>query len=99
MTHLNELYLILNKSLKWNKSHLKCFACPRQGAGRHVAAISVTAGVGAYQPDRRLPMAQQCQGRYGEVQAIATAATGLACFIFRFLRRPPVGGAFSLKVF
>lgn len=22
MTHLNELYLILNKSLKWNKSHL-----------------------------------------------------------------------------
>ena len=33
-------------------------------------------------------MAQQCQGRYGEVQAIATAATGLACFIFRFLRRP-----------
>ena len=33
-------------------------------------------------------MAQQCQGRCGEVQAIATAATGLACFIFRFLRRP-----------
>ncbi|PPZ93793.1 IS4 family transposase, partial [Acinetobacter ursingii] len=26
MIHLNELYLILNKSLKWNKSHLKCFA-------------------------------------------------------------------------
>ncbi|MEG8137966.1 IS4 family transposase, partial [Acinetobacter baumannii] len=26
MTHLNELYLILNKSLKWNKSHLKRFA-------------------------------------------------------------------------
>ncbi|MFQ2657511.1 NUDIX domain-containing protein [Aeromonas caviae] len=26
-------------------------------------------------------MAQQCQGRCGEVQAIATAATGLACFI------------------
>ncbi|MCK0800685.1 IS4 family transposase, partial [Acinetobacter baumannii] len=26
MTHLNELYLILNKYLKWNKSHLKCFA-------------------------------------------------------------------------
>ena len=26
MPHLNELYLILNKYLKWNKSHLKCFA-------------------------------------------------------------------------
>ncbi len=64
----------------------QCFACPLQGAGRYVAAISVPAGVGAYQPDRRLPMAQQCQGRCGEVQAIATAATGLACFIFRFLR-------------
>ena len=37
--------------------------------------------------------AQQCQGRCGEVQAIATAATGLACFIFRFLRRPPDGRA------
>ena len=36
-------------------------------------------------------LAQQCQGRCGEVQAIATAATGLACFIFRFLRRPHEG--------
>ena len=26
MTNLNELHLILNKSLKWNKSHLKCFS-------------------------------------------------------------------------
>ena len=26
MTHPNELHLILNKSLKWNNSHLKCFA-------------------------------------------------------------------------
>ena len=40
-------------------------------------------------------MAQQCQGRCGEVQAIATAATGLACFIFRFLRRPLVGPVFA----
>jgi len=38
--------------------------------------------------ERRLPMAQQRQGRCGEVQAIATLATSLACFIFRFLRRP-----------
>jgi len=35
-----------------------------------------------------LERATKCQGRCGEVQAIATAATGLACFIFRFLRRP-----------
>ncbi|MDU4063026.1 MAG: IS4 family transposase, partial [Acinetobacter baumannii] len=25
MAHFNELYLILNKYLKWNKSHAKCF--------------------------------------------------------------------------
>ena len=43
-------------------------------------------------------MAQQCQGRCGEVQAIATAATGLACFIFRVLRRPLVNNR-SIGVF
>ncbi len=35
-----------------------------------------------------LPMAQQRQDRRGEVQAATASATGLACFIFRFLRRP-----------
>ena len=30
---------------------------------------------------------------FGEVQAITTAATGLTCFIFRFLRRPQDKGA------
>ncbi|WP_044863030.1 hypothetical protein [Escherichia coli] len=34
-------------------------------------------------------MAQQRQDRRGEVQAATASATGLACFIFRFLRRPP----------
>jgi len=33
--------------------------------------------VGAHQSDRRLPLAQQRQGRRGQVQAVATAATGL----------------------
>ncbi|EFI6186029.1 hypothetical protein GWC71_27000 [Escherichia coli] len=33
-------------------------------------------------------MAQQRQDRRGEVQAATASATGLACFIFRFLRRP-----------
>ena len=45
--------------------------------------------MGAHQPDQRLPLAQQHQGRRGQVQAVATATTGLTCFIFRFLRRPP----------
>ena len=44
--------------------------------------------MGAHQPDQRLPLAQQHQGRRGQVQAVATATTGLTCFIFRFLRRP-----------
>lgn len=33
-------------------------------------------------------MAQQRQDRRGEVQAATASATGLACFIFRFLRCP-----------
>ncbi len=45
----------------------QCFVWQRHGAGRHIVAISVAAGVGAHQPDRRLPMAQQRQGRCGEV--------------------------------
>jgi len=44
--------------------------------------------MGTHQPDRRLPLAQQRQDRRGQVQAATTVATGLACFIFRFLRRP-----------
>jgi TnpA family transposase len=54
-------------------------------------AVPVAAGLGTHQPDRRLPLAQQRQDRRGQVQAAATAATGLACFIFRFLRRPQNG--------
>ncbi|MUL56555.1 hypothetical protein FV194_33720, partial [Pseudomonas aeruginosa] len=50
----------------------------------------VAARLGAHQPHRRLPLAQQRQDRRGQVQAATTAATGLACFIFRFLRRPLV---------
>ena len=62
----------------------------RQRDRRRVAAIPVAAGLGAHQPNRRLPLAQQRQGRRGQVQAVTTAATGLACFIFRFLRRPQI---------
>ncbi|EDP9554658.1 hypothetical protein AWT02_004731 [Salmonella enterica subsp. enterica serovar Anatum] len=40
-------------------------------------------------------MAQQRQDRRGEVQAATASATGLACFIFRFLRRPPVAGCYG----
>ncbi len=38
--------------------------------------------------DRCCYLAQQRQDRRGEVQAATASATGLACFIFRFLRRP-----------
>ncbi|MGL6321400.1 hypothetical protein, partial [Aeromonas hydrophila] len=40
--------------------------------------------------------AQQRQDRRGQVQAATAAATGLACFIFRFLRRPQPKAAFDL---
>ncbi|MCC8996761.1 MAG: hypothetical protein LM517_06880, partial [Nitrosomonas sp.] len=51
-----------------------------------------------HQPDRRLPLAQQRQDRRGQVQAATTVATGLACFIFRFLRRPQVEFAKNFHV-
>lgn len=35
-----------------------------------------------------LPLAQQRQDRLRQVQAATTVATGLVCFIFRFLKRP-----------
>ncbi|TYC60251.1 sensor histidine kinase [Zoogloea oleivorans] len=50
--------------------------------------MSIAAGLGAHQPDRRLPLAQQRQGRCGEVQAATAAAKVLTYFKFRFLRRP-----------
>ena len=53
-------------------------------------AVPVAAGLGAHQPDRRLPLAQQRQGRFGEVQAATVAAKALTYFKFRFLRRPLV---------
>ncbi|WP_316247215.1 ABC transporter permease [Pseudomonas aeruginosa] len=52
--------------------------------------------MGAHQPDRRLPLAQQRQDRRGQVQAATAAATGLACFIFRFLRRPLISTLIGL---
>ena len=42
-------------------------------------------------------MAQQRQDRRGEVQAATASATGLACFIFRFLRRPRDDGLIILR--
>ncbi len=44
-------------------------------------------------------MAQQRQDRRGEVQAATASATGLACFIFRFLRRPREVGFGAANMF
>ncbi|WP_228112019.1 MOSC domain-containing protein, partial [Zoogloea sp. 1C4] len=41
-----------------------------------------------HQPDRRLPVALQYQGRRRKIQAATATSPGLTCFIFRFLRRP-----------
>ncbi|QDI35818.1 DUF4113 domain-containing protein (plasmid) [Serratia marcescens] len=54
--------------------------------------------MGAHQPDRRLPLAQQRQDRRGQVQAATAAATGLACFIFRFLRRPLLSPCYTTRL-
>jgi hypothetical protein len=56
-------------------------------------AIPVAAGLGAYQPDRRLPLAQQRQDQRKHqrkhVQAATATATGLACIISLVRRHCP----------
>ncbi len=59
----------------------QCFERARQTGRRDAVSIPVTAGVGTHQSDRRLPLAQQHQGRRRQVQTVATTATGLTCFI------------------
>src|SRR6218665_3865713 len=66
-----------------------CVATVMSWMMRCAVAVPVGVGLGAHHADRRLPLAQQRQGRRGQVPTATTTATGLACFIFRFLRRPP----------
>jgi hypothetical protein len=86
------LNLVTAAIVLWNTVYLERAAHALRGNGHAVddgaVAVPVAAGLGAHQPDRRLPLAQQRQDRRGQVQAATAAATGLACFIFRFLRRP-----------
>jgi hypothetical protein len=88
------LNLVTAAIVLWNtvyleRARMRCVATAMPSMT--AVAVPVAAGLGAHQPDRRLPLAQQRQDRRGQVQAAATAATGLACFIFRFLRRPREG--------
>ena len=53
---------------------------------RFAAAVPLAAGLGAHQPDGRLPVEKQFQGRCGQVQVTAANVTTLTCFIFRFLK-------------
>jgi TnpA family transposase len=94
------LNLVTAAIVLWNTVYLERAANALRGHGQAVddgaVAVPVAAGLGAHQPDRRLPLAQQRQDRRGQVQAATTAATGLACFIFRFLRRPPTSSSASM---
>ncbi len=91
------LNLVTAAIVLWNTVYLERAANALRGHGQAVddgaVAVPVAARLGAHQPDRRLPLAQQRQDRRGQVQAATAAATGLACFIFRFLRRPLISSA------
>src|SRR6218665_2553621 len=69
----------------------------RSFRGWFAVAVPVGGGLGAPQPDRRLPVEQQRQGRRGQVPTATTTATSVACFIFCFLRRPLVDLAAMLE--
>ena len=53
------------------------------------AAIANALGLHQEADTHAYHLAQQHQGRRRQVQTVATTATGLTCFIFRFLRRSP----------
>jgi hypothetical protein len=75
------LNLVTAAIVLWNTVYLERAAnAAWQRAYRrwHPVAVPVSARLGAHQPDRRLPVAQQRQDRRGQVQAATTAATGLA---------------------
>ena len=86
------LNLVTAAVVLWNTVYLERAAHALRGNGHAVDDALLQylspARLGTHQPDRRLPLAQQRQDRRGQVQAATTVATGLACFIFRFLRRP-----------
>ena len=63
-------------------------AGPRSARRRRAASILVASGLGAHQPDRRLPLARPRQARAGQVQGSAAARRPLTYFAIRFLRRP-----------
>lgn len=61
----------------------------------HAVAVPIPAGVGTHQPDWRLPLAQQRQGRRGQVQAATSVHQVLAYDFFRFLKRPLLQRVFT----
>jgi TnpA family transposase len=67
------LNLVTAAIVLWNTVYLERATSALRGNGTaddDVVAISVAAGVGAHQPDRRLPMAQQRQGRCGKFRPL-----------------------------
>ncbi|MCS6040307.1 Tn3 family transposase [Klebsiella pneumoniae subsp. pneumoniae] len=79
------LNLVTAAIVLWNTVYLERAANALRGHGQAVddglLQYLLAARLGAHQPDRRLPLAQQRQDRRGQVQAATAAATGLACFI------------------
>jgi len=85
------LNLVTAAIVLWNTVYLERAANAMRGHGLSVddALLQYLSPLGwEHQPDRRLPLAQQRQDRCREIQTTTAAATSLACFIFRFLRRP-----------
>ena len=86
------LNLVTAAVVLWNTVYLErtvaTLARQRGPDGRDAIAVPVAAGLGAHQHDGRLPLAQQRQGRRGQIQGAEGGHQGLAYFAIRFLRRP-----------
>ena len=88
------LNLLVAAIILWNTVYLQRAVdhLRKQGIepGPNDFGAPVAARLGAHQPDRRLSLAQQLQGRRGQIQAVTTASESLTGFKFRILRRPHV---------
>ena len=67
----------------------QCFERARQTVDETLFQYLSPLGWEHINPDRRLPLAQQRKDQRGKFQTVATTATGLTCFIFRFSETIP----------
>ena len=83
----------MSRAATWGRLRIRKIQHANLGCGLGDAGCAgesgcqAAAGLGSHQSDGRLLLTQQYQDRCRKIPAATSSATGLTCFIFRFLRR------------